>query len=183
MLLENNRLQLMPAAPALSEQVCDYYCRNREFLTPYDPLREAIFFTEDYHRLLLSQDEAMAQCGRGYRFYIRLAEAPDRVVGTIALSNIVMGAFRSCFLGYKLDQTCTNRGYMTEAIRLVTEYAFGELRLHRIEANVMPWNQASLRVVEKNGYQPEGLAREYLYINGRWEDHLHMVKRNQALRL
>jgi len=41
----------------------------------------------------------------------------------------------------------------------------------------------SLRVVEKNGYEPEGLAREYLYINGRWEDHLHMVKRNQALRL
>lgn len=183
MLLENNRLQLMPAAPALSEQVCDYYCRNREFLTPYDPLREAIFFTEDYQRLLLVQDEAMAQCGRGFRFYIRLTEEPDRVAGTIALSNIVMGAFRSCFLGYKLDQTCTNRGYMTEAIRLVTEYAFGELRLHRIEANVMPWNTPSLRVLEKNGYEREGISREYLYINGKWEDHVHMVRLNRDLRL
>lgn len=183
MILETSRLRLIPAAQELAGQVCDYYCRNREFLTPYDPLREAIFFTEDYHRLLLSQDEAMAQCGRGYRFYIRLAEAPDRVVGTIALSNIVMGAFRSCFLGYKLDKDLLDQGYMTEAIGMVTEYAFQELQLHRIEANVMPWNGASLRVLEKNGYEREGISREYLYINGKWEDHVHMVRLNRDLRL
>lgn len=55
MILETSRLRLIPAAQELAGQVCDYYCRNREFLTPYDPLREAIFFTEDYHRLLLSR--------------------------------------------------------------------------------------------------------------------------------
>lgn len=183
MILETSRLRLIPAAQELAGQVCDYYCRNRAFLESYDPRREEIFFTEDYQRLLLVQDEAMAQCGRGFRFYIRLTEEPDRVAGTIALSNIVMGAFLSCFLGYKLDQTCTNRGYMTEAIRLVTEYAFGELRLHRIEANVMPWNTPSLRVLEKNGYEREGISREYLYINGKWEDHVHMVRLNRDLRL
>ena len=125
----------------------------------------------------------MCQAGSGHRFYIRLTEEPELVAGTISLTSIVMGAFRSCFLGYKLDKDYLNRGLMTAAVGLVTDYAFSQLQLHRIEANVMPWNQASLRVVEKNGYQPEGLAREYLYINGRWEDHLHMVKRNQALRL
>lgn len=183
MMLETSRLRLVPAAQELAEQVCDYYCRNREFLTPYDPKREAVFFTPDYHRLLLAQDEAMAQCGRGFRFYIRLPEDPDRVAGTIALSNIVLGAFRSCFLGYKLDGEYTNRGYMTEAIALVTDYAFTQLQLHRVEANVMPWNAPSLRVLEKNGYEREGISREYLYINGKWEDHVHMVKLNRELRL
>lgn len=183
MTLENQRMQLLPAAPELAEAVCGYYVRNREFLTPYDPRRDPVFFTPDYQRLLLAQDQAMSQAGAGFRFYIRLGEAPELVVGTVSLTSIVMGAFRSCFLGYKLDKDHLNRGLMTEAVGLVTDYAFSRLRLHRIEANVMPWNRASLRVAEKNGYEPEGLAREYLYINGRWEDHLHMVRRNRDVRM
>lgn len=183
MILETNRLRLVPAARELAGEVCAYYRRNRAFLEPYDPRREENFFSEDHQRRLLAQDEALALSGRGHRFYICLPEDPGRVVGTIALSSIVMGAFHSCFLGYKLDQACLNRGYMTEAIGLVTEYAFGELQLHRIEANVMPWNAPSLRVLEKNGYEREGISREYLYINGKWEDHVHMVKLNLDLRL
>lgn len=183
MILETSRLRLVPAAQDLAGEVCAYYRRNRDFLTPYDPRREESFFTEEHQRRLLAQDEALSLCGRAHRFYIRLPEDPDRVAGTIALSNIVMGAFRSCFLGYKLDQAHLNQGYMTEAIGLVTDYAFRELQLHRVEANVMPWNAPSLRVLEKNGYEREGLAREYLYINGKWEDHVHMVKLNRDLRL
>ena len=72
---------------------------------------------------------------------------------------------------------------MTGAIALVTDYAFSQLQLHRIEANVMPWNSASLRVLEKNGYEREGVSPEYLFINGRWEDHVHMVRRNRDLRM
>lgn len=181
--LETSRLRLVPAAQELAGEVCAYYRRNRAFLEPYDPRREESFFTEDHQRLLLAQDEALAQCGRGYRFYLRLPGKGDQVLGTVSLNSIVMGAFRSCFLGYKLDQACLNRGYMTEAIGLVTDYAFAQLRLHRIEANVMPWNAPSLRVLEKNGYEREGISREYLYINGKWEDHVHMVKLNRELRL
>ena len=65
---------------------------------------------------------------------------------------------------------------MTQAVGLVTRFAFQELGLHRIEGNVMPRNKASIRVLEKNGYRPEGMARSYLEINGVWEDHIHMVK-------
>lgn len=67
---------------------------------------------------------------------------------------------------------------MTEAVGKVTEIAFGRLGLHRIEANIMPWNTRSLRVVQKNGFVNEGIARDYLLINGKWEDHIHMVKLN-----
>lgn len=86
------------------------------------------------------------------------------------------GAFRSCFVGYKLDKDYLNCGYMTQAVALLCDYAFSQLKLHRIEGNVMPRNQASLRVLEKNGFVNEGLSRKYLNINGVWEDHIHMVK-------
>lgn len=99
----------------------------------------------------------------------------------MGLNNIVRGCFHSCFLGYKLDQDFLNRGYMTEAVRAAVDYAFGPLALHRVEANIMPHNQASLRVAEKCGFQPRGWPRRYLCINGVWEDHLHMVRLNAAM--
>ena len=68
---------------------------------------------------------------------------------------------------------------MTEAVELITRYAFDHLELHRIEANVMPRNVASLRVLEKNGYINEGISQKYLNINGVWEDHYHMVILNE----
>ena len=70
---------------------------------------------------------------------------------------------------------------MTEAIEAVVDYAFRELRLHRIEANIMPRNAASLAVVRKLGFHEEGLALRYLKINGKWEDHLHMVRLNEDM--
>ena len=93
---------------------------------------------------------------------------------------MVWGAFCSAFLGYKMDAEYQNKGYMTDAVRLVVRYAFETLGLHRLEANIMPRNAASLRVVKKNGFVAEGLARKYLKINGIWEDHIHMVKWNEG---
>jgi ribosomal-protein-alanine N-acetyltransferase len=58
---------------------------------------------------------------------------------------------------------------------------FGEYGLHRIEANIIPRNAASLRVAEKAGFLPEGIARKYLKIHGVWEDHVHMVRMNDAV--
>ena len=92
-----------------------------------------------------------------------------------------MGAFCSAFLGYKLDENYINQGYMTMAISMIVSYAFDELHLHRIEANVMPRNKASLRALEKNHFENEGLSKHYLNINGIWEDHIHMVRINYSM--
>ena len=70
---------------------------------------------------------------------------------------------------------------MTMAVDMVTAYAFSVLGLHRLEANVMPRNKASLRVLEKNGFLNEGLSKYYLNINEVWEDHIHMVKLNESM--
>ena len=67
------------------------------------------------------------------------------------------------------------------AISMLVSYAFDELHLHRIEANVMPRNKASLRVLEKNHFENEGVSKHYLNINGVWEDHIHMVRINYSM--
>jgi ribosomal-protein-alanine N-acetyltransferase len=104
------------------------------------------------------------------------------VIGFASLSNIVRGAFQSCHLGYEMHHEHLNRGYVTEAIRaLVFDIAFGPLKLHRVEANVMPRNVRSMRVLEKLGFTDEGLSRRYLRINGAWEDHRRFVVLNDAL--
>ena len=103
------------------------------------------------------------------------------VIGDLTFNNIVRGAFQSCHLGYKIDGRQLNQGFMTEALRCAIAYVFSELKLHRIEANIMPRNARSRRVVEKLGFVQEGLARKYLKINGAWEDHFHYVLLNDAV--
>lgn len=168
--------QLEPANPALGEAVVAYYLRNREFLAPFEPVRPPEFYTMAFQKELLAREQADWAEKRGYRFYLRTPQG--EIIGAIGLNNVVWGAFQSAHLGYKLDKDYENRGYMTRAVAMVTKFAFEELNLHRIEANVMPRNKASLGVLEKNGYENEGLSRAYLNINGRWEDHIHMVKIN-----
>ena len=84
-------------------------------------------------------------------------------------------------MGYMLDEAYINRGYMTQAVDAVANAAFNEIGLHRIEANIMPKNARSLRVAEKCGFVREGMSKKYLYINGVWEDHVHMVKLNENM--
>ena len=180
-IMEQDRVRLVPADTGLAEALAAYYRRNEEFLRPFEPAREAAFFTPEYQRTVLEQEVRNRAEKTAYRFYLVPAEEPGKIIGVIGLNNVVWGAFRSAFLGCKLDKDYVNQGYMTTAVEMVTRYAFEELRLHRIEGNVMPRNTASLRVLEKNHFEEEGLARRYLKINGVWEDHIHMVKLNDAL--
>lgn len=175
--MKNEVFTLVPADPALAEAVLRYYLRNRDFLAPFEPVRTPEFYTRTSQRELLALEKAAWAERRGYRFYLM---RQGEVIGAIGLNNVIWGAFRSAHLGYKLDKHFLNRGYMTMAVDMVTKFAFEELNLHRIEANVMPRNHASLRVLEKNAYENEGLSRAYLNINGRWEDHIHMVKLNSG---
>ncbi|MGZ4160285.1 MAG: GNAT family N-acetyltransferase, partial [Neobacillus sp.] len=69
------------------------------------------------------------------------------------------------------DQTHNGKGIMTEAVQLVVDYAFNVLGLHRIAAGVMPYNIGSIRVLEKAGFEKEGIARKNVMINGKWQDH------------
>ena len=93
------------------------------------------------------------------------------VMGSIALSQIFRGGFRSAYLGYQIGAEFARQGYMTEALQLMLRHAFVNLKLHRLEANIQPNNAASIALVKRAGFIKEGYSRRYLKICGRWRDH------------
>ena len=120
---------------------------------------------------------------KAYRAYLQRLRKPTHdgrfvvlrtsreLVGVINLNEIVRGRFRSAYLGYYAFVPHTGRGYMTEALALVLRWAFRELHLHRVEANIQPGNEASRALVRRLGFRREGFSRRYLKIAGRWRDH------------
>ena len=95
----------------------------------------------------------------------------DALVGAIELSQIVLGVFRSAYLGYWIGAPYAGQGLMTDALGLTLAQAFNALRLHRVEANVQPDNTASRSLLRRLGFTQEGYSRRYLRIAGRWRDH------------
>ena len=93
------------------------------------------------------------------------------IAGLVNINSIIRGRFQSGSLGYAAFAPTAGHGYMTEGLGLVLRYAFGELRLHRLEANIQPGNRPSLRLVQRLGFRREGYAPEMLFIDGAWRDH------------
>lgn len=95
----------------------------------------------------------------------------DAIAGIITLSQIFHGSFQNAYLGYGLWGGFDGKGYMTEAVDLILKFAFNDLDLHRVEANVQPHNAPSIRVLERCGFVKEGFSEKYLNIGGLWRDH------------
>jgi len=129
-------------------------------------------------------DESLDRCERGRREdteYRMIGVLDDgRIASIVNLSNIVRKAFESATIGWSVNAELAGQGYTTEAVAAVLDFAFATppagLGLHRVQAAIIPHNAASLRVAEKNGFVHEGLARQYLKIAGRWQDHVIFAK-------
>ena len=93
------------------------------------------------------------------------------MAGVIVIDSIVRGRFQSGSLSYAAFAGAAGRGYMSEGLGLVLRFAFGELHLHRLEANIQPANQASLALVRRHGFRKEGYSPDMLFIDGAWRDH------------
>jgi [ribosomal protein S5]-alanine N-acetyltransferase len=152
-------------APALHA----FRVANREFLRPWEPVRDEGFYTLAAAAAAIEGQRAEREADRGYAFGIFAA---GELVGYLNLNAVVRGVFQNAYLGYAVAEAANGRGYATAAVRDAVRIAFAELGLHRVQAAVVPRNLASLRVLEKAGFRREGLAARYLLINGTWEDHL-----------
>lgn len=175
--LETERLVLWMPSPLEAARVLDYFRRNREHLEPWEPLRPERFYTRGFweRQLLLNREEYEGD--RGLRLMLRPRhERATRVIGVANLSNVVRGVFQACQLGYSLDGEEQGRGLMHEALERVIAFARDELGLHRIQANHQPSNERSARVLERLGFEREGFARDYLFIDGAWRDHVLTAK-------
>ena len=158
----------------------DYLVRNKDFLANWEPKRNEEYYTLKNAEKILHQKIFENETKKGVHLFLFLKDEKN-LIGSISISNILWGAFLSCFLGYKLDKDFTNKGYMTEGIEEVISICFNDYKLHRIEANIIPRNAASIRVVEKLGFEYEGTSKKYLEINGVWEDHHHYVLLNESV--
>jgi ribosomal-protein-alanine N-acetyltransferase len=178
--LYTDRLVLRTIDSTFAARCLDYVVRNREFFEAWNPAVDETFYTLAFQEDRLRLDRELRSQDRAVRLWLFKHEdrAFEQIVGDLAFSNIVRGAFQSCHLGYKIDGVESSRGLMTEALARAIGFAFEALKLHRIEANIMPRNARSIRVVEKLGFVNEGLSRKYLRIAGVWEDHLHYVLLN-----
>jgi [ribosomal protein S5]-alanine N-acetyltransferase len=171
------RLMLRSPHIHFSQEVNRYLVENEAFLSAWEPKRDTDYYRQENIDQSINQQILEMEEKKGVYVYIFLKET-NALIGKVGISNIIYGPFLSCFLGYKLSERYINNGYMTEALQHVTDLCFHDLNLHRIEANVVPRNFQSKRVLEKLGFTNEGLSKKYLKINGVWEDHEHYVLLN-----
>ena len=137
---------------------------SRAFLTPWEPT-----WAPDDQRT----DQA-------YAFF--LFRSDEVLVGGLTLANLRRGVAQTGSLGYWIGEAYARQGFMTAAVRALVPYAFSSLRLHRLEAACIPTNAASISLLEKTGFTREGYAREYLCINGLWQDHLLYARLKDVVR-
>ncbi len=177
---ETERLVLKVIDGSFAELVLDYFNRNREYLREFDPLRSENFYKLENRKNAVEQELIEIIDGKQLRLWIFKKEdiGFERIIGTICFSNITKGFFLSCYVGYSIDCSEANKGYISEVLKKGIAVMFDEYKLHRIEATVMPKNISSLKVLEKLNFKNEGLSEKYQKINGKWEDHLHMVLLN-----
>ena len=145
--------------------------RSREFLTPWEPTWPADDLSRSAFRRRIRRYAEDLRTDQGYAFLI-VSNADDAIVGGLTLANIRRGVAQAGSLGYWMGLPFVRRGYMTAAVRAVIPFSFNTLRLHRLEAACIPSNAGSIRLLENTGFVREGYAREYLCINGIWQDHL-----------
>jgi ribosomal-protein-alanine N-acetyltransferase len=144
---------------------------SRDFLVPWEPTWPADDLTRGAFRRRIKRYTEDLRTDQGYAFII-LRYSDGALVGGLTLANIRRGVAQAGSIGYWMGLPFVRQGYMTAAVRAVIPFAFATLRLHRLEAACIPTNAGSIRLLENTGFMREGYAREYLCINGRWQDHL-----------
>ena len=180
--LTASRITVRFAQPDDVPVIVEYYTTNRVFLTPWEPKHPEEFFTEAFWVKEVRDRLQGFQLGQSAKFFLceHTSAKRSKIIGSINASNIIRGAFQACNLGYSLAQDKQHQGYMTEAFSITIPYLFEELNLHRIMANYMPHNLPSGKLLKRFGFVVEGYAKNYLQINGHWEDHILTSLTNSA---
>lgn len=159
--------------PSLSDCLAwtELRAESRGFLAPWEPTWPADDLTRTAFRRRVRRYHLEVRDDRAYPFFI-FRQFDYALLGGITLSNVTRGMTQTATLGYWIGKRHAGQGYMTKAVRAIVPFAFGSLRLHRLEAACLAHNAASMRLLEKVGFRREGLARGLVCINGRWQDHI-----------
>jgi len=168
---ETQRLLLQTLNENASPMVLNFYEENKNAFEPWEPLRSSNFYTISYHKASLTAEYQQMAEGKLIRFWVFLKGHPEEIIGSICFQNFLKEPYHSCSLGYKFGSRFQHQGYAQESIKKGIEIIFGDYHLHRIEAHIMPFNEPSLRLIEKLSFQYEGISSSYARVNGVWTDH------------
>lgn len=151
--------------------ILSFHHENAAHFAPTDPPKPAGFETEGFWRERMPLLQAAWEAEQSLNLHLFFPGSPE-LVGTASFSQMFRGPFQACYLGYKIAQRHEGKGLMHEALARAIDFVFRDLNFHRIMANHLPENARSAAVLKRLGFVKEGLAKEYLLINGAWRDHV-----------
>lgn len=168
--LRGPNVQLRPPVLRDYRKWRDTRSSSRDFLQPWEPQWAMEEFTFAVFRRRVLRYRSERRAGTSLTYFIWL-NATRELAGGITIGKIRYGVSESCELGYWMGVDHAGKGYMAEALGLTIGFVFETLGLHRIEAACIPDNRRSIRLLEQAGFRHEGVMRDYLRINGVWQDH------------
>jgi ribosomal-protein-alanine N-acetyltransferase len=150
----------------------DYFIRNRDYLTPTNPVLPPDFFTKLFWEKRLGQNISEYHNDQSARLFIEHKQIKNKFIGIVNFTQITRGPFQACSLGYSIDKEFQGQGVMFEALSSAIKYIFDEKHLHRIMANYLPENQRSGQLLNGLGFTIDGTSQDFLFINGEWRTHV-----------
>lgn len=170
--LETNRLIVREAQFKDIDTIVEYLNTNKVFHAPYEAPRPHNYYTKSYWQERIYSNYYRLEEDKSFQLFIFLKDDPDKTIGYTNYYNTMYGAFYSCHVGYMMAESAQGHGYMKEALKAGIQYLFKTKNLHRIQANYMPKNKRSGKTLQSLGFEIEGKAKNFLFVNGKWEDHL-----------
>jgi ribosomal-protein-alanine N-acetyltransferase len=179
-MIETPRLRIEAAEARHAALHPPFFARNRAHFARWEPPRPAGIETTAYweQQLEMAQEEFAERRGARFIAFARDVAEP-RLIARVNFTQILRGPFQSCVLGYQIDREYEGRGLMHEALARCIDFMFREFRMHRIQAGFRVENTRSARLLERLGFEEIGIARDYLFIDGAWRDHVLVALTNR----
>jgi len=177
-LFETERLCAFVVDEGAARQLLAYESENREMFSEFSPQRNDSYYTLANFQHHCEKQTVLYEQRRKLPLVFSRKEG-SAIVAQVYLSEITYGASYSAKLGYSTAKKWQRQGIGTEAVRSVVEYAFTRLKMHRLEATIMKRNHASLEFASSLGFVQEGISRQYLLLNGKWEDYYQLALLNE----
>lgn len=169
--IETDRLVLKALDGSSAAMLLNFIVTGRNEFEKYEMKKAVDFYTVKYQKQILSTEYGLMKEHKYARYYVFLKGDMDTIIGTVSFSSFRPLPFSSCNIGYKFLKRHHGYGYAGEAVAAAIDEVFNELKFHQIYAYIMPENEASIRLIEKQDFFYEGLSKKCLSVNGKWEDH------------
>lgn len=171
-LISTPRLLLQMGTQEDVPEIVKFYRNNQVYLSPWQPFWPDNFLTHEFWQEQVKKNIKEFEGDRSLKFFIFKNGNLSEIIGNVSFHGFMRGAAQFCYLGYNLAEFEQGKGYMTEALHFAKNDVFEQLNMHRVMANYLPHNHRSANLLKKLGFVIEGYAKEYLFIQGEWQDHI-----------